>query len=113
MGDHRQGLFAPLTPRFQLLEKGQDAPLTHPEMECVLVRALADQEVRDVFGGTLLGLDVKKDMYGRHVGFFQGGHLHETPMRGDLHILLTTMTIGVPTFMFADLLRFGEVETTV
>ena len=82
-------------------------------MEDVVVGALADQEIGHVSAIGLFGLNVKEHVDGRLHGVVvvvQRPNLNETLMGFNVHVLLTSVTMRVPTTMILD--GFGSTQVS-
>ena len=113
MSEDGQRLFATSTPVLQLEKKLLDARVPVPPMEDVVVGALADQEIGHVSSIDLFGLDVKEYVDGRLHGVVvvvQRPNLNETLMGFNVHVLLTGVTMSVPTTMIFD--GFGSTQVS-
>ena len=118
MSEDGQRLFAASPPVLQLEKKLLYARVTVPPMEDVVVGALADKEAGNVSAIDLLGLDIKEHVAvaGRLLGVVvvvQRPNLNETLMGFNVHVLLTGVTMSVPTTMILDGFESTQVSATL
>ena len=116
MSEDGQRLFTPLTPVLQLEQKLLDARITVSPMEDVGGGALTDQEVGHVSAVDLFCFNVKEHVNGRLHGVVvvvKCPHLNKTLMGFNVHVLLTCVTMCVPTTMIFDGFGSAQVSATL